>query len=166
MGTFASRDWLGDDRLQCSHEGRPHAAQLVLVGLGKAPKQLFTPHSHLDQDLASVDIATASCRESSLDQAIHQFHGAVMADLETFGENPNGRTLSLGEALDGKQELVLLGLEASGPRFAFAEREEATDLIPKLGQGMVVDRGKHIVARYNDRGRARGTSFLASQPRA
>lgn len=162
VGACDSRDGLGDDCFKCSHERRPHATQFVLVGKRKAPKQLFSPRSHLNQHLASISIATASCRESSLDQAVHQFHRAVMPDLEPLGESPNRRPLSLGEAFDGKQELVLLRFEAGGPRFSFAEGEKAPDLMPELSQGFVVNRGNHIVERYDDSGPARGTIFLAS----
>jgi hypothetical protein len=158
----ASHERLGDDCFQCSHERRPHAAQLVPVGQRKAPKPLFSPRSHPNQHLASINIATVPCRESSLDQAVHQFHRAMMPDLQSLGESPNRRPLCSRQALDGKQELVLLRLDTSGPRFALAEGEEATDLMPKLGQGLVVNRGNHIVERYNDSRPPRGTAFLTS----
>jgi hypothetical protein len=124
------------------------------VGQRKAPKQLLSPRSHLNQHLASVGSASAPCRESPVDQPVYQFHRGVMPDLEPLSESPNRRPLSLGKAFDGKQELVLLRLETSGPRFSFAEGEKAPDLMPKLGQGLVVNRGNHIVGRYNDSGEA------------
>lgn len=159
MGAGASRDGRGDDCLQRSHERRRHAAQFVPVGQRKAPKQLLATGSHLNQHFAAVDIASASCRESLVDQPVYQFHRGVMPDLEPIGERPNCRPLSFGKAFDGKQELVLLRFETSGPRFSFAEGEKAPDLMPELGQGLVVNRGNHIVERYDDSGPARGNGF-------
>jgi hypothetical protein len=159
---FPSRARQGDDRLQRSHEIRPHAAQLVPVRQGKARKQALTLRCHLDQDLAPVDVAATPCRKSPLDQAIRQLHGAVMANLQAFGERADRGPPPLGKSFDGEQELVLPGLDTGGPRLAFAEREEAADLVAKLGQSLVVDLGNHIVKRYNAPGPAFGTSFLPS----
>jgi hypothetical protein len=159
------RNGRSDDCLQRSHERRRDAAQFVPVGQGEAPKQLLSPRGHLYQHLTSVDVATAPCRESPVDQPICQFHRGVMPDLEPLGERPNRRPLTLGEAFDGKQELVLLRIETSGPRFSFAEGEKAPDLMPKFCQGLVVNRGNHIVVRYNDSGPARGTAFLTIEIR-
>jgi len=139
VGACMRRDGCSDDCLQRLHERRRHAAQFVPVGQGEAPKQLLSPRSHLDQHLASIDVATAPCRESPVDQPVYQFHRGVMPDLEPLGERTNRRPLSLGEAFDGKQELVLLRIETSCPRFSFAEGEKAPDLMPKLCQGLVVN---------------------------
>jgi hypothetical protein len=92
----------------------------------------------LDQDLSPIDIAATPSGESPLDQAIRQLHGAVMSNLQPFGEDPDRGPLAAGESFDGEQKLVLAGLDTGGPSFAFTEREKAADPVAKLGQGLVV----------------------------
>lgn len=106
---------------------------------GKSGKQPLTLRGHLDENLARIEVAATPYRESPRNQAVHQLHGAVMADLQALGEHPDGGSLALGQSFDGEQELVLVGLDAGGPRLVFAEHEEAADLVAKLGEGLVVN---------------------------
>jgi hypothetical protein len=159
-GAASGRAWPDDDCLQGAHEVWPHAAQLVPVRQGKSREKALTLRGDLEQDLSPIDVAATPSDEPPLDQAIRELHGAVMPNLQPFCENPDRWPLAAGESFDGEQELVLAWLDTGRPRFAFTEREEAADLIAKLGQGLVIRQGNHIVRRYNDPEPRLGTSFL------
>jgi hypothetical protein len=70
-----------------------------------------------------------------------------MPDLEPFSERPNRWPLSLGQALNRKQKLVLLRFETRSPCLALTVGQEATDPIPNFGKGVEVNCGFHIVER-------------------
>jgi hypothetical protein len=105
-----------------------------------------------------------------------------MTDLQTLGQDANGRTLPFRQSLQCEKHLMLLGLDARGSRFIFAEGEEPSDLVAQFGKRSIVDGGIHlgfprsraamsvgksihIAARYNCT-RARGQAPVAINRRA
>jgi len=87
---------------------------------------------------------------------LDQFHGAVMLDEQTRRQLSNGRLRPVGQAPDGKQQLVLLNFNSVFFRRGLAEMKESPDLSAELGQIGILTLGKvtvciHycIVARYN-----------------
>src|ERR1039457_6179288 len=65
--------------------------------------------------------------------AIHQFHGAVMANLQALGQIADRRAKALsGESLYGQQQLMLPRFQPDGPRSALAEMQKLADLVAEL----------------------------------
>jgi len=58
----------------------------------------------------------------------------MMRDLEPLGQSADSRFLSLGQTLDGKEQLVLLGFKTLGTRSLFTKAEK---LIAKLGECLI-----------------------------
>ena len=71
-------------------------------------------------------------------QAVNEFHGAVVFESKPLGEGLNGRLASFGEAADGEQHQVLLGLEADGPCFGVAFAQEMANAVAQFGQRAVL----------------------------
>jgi len=65
--------------------------------------------------------------------AIHQFHGAVVANLQALGQIADGGTMARAvEALDGQQQLVLLRFQTVVPRSFLAEMQKLPDVVAEL----------------------------------
>ena len=66
-------------------------------------------------------------------RSIHQFHGAVMANLQALGQIADRRAMTLSvESLYGQQQLALLRFQAVGPRSPLAEMQKLADLVAEL----------------------------------
>ena len=107
----------------------------------------------LDEDFAPVGAGLSPAHEAALGQAVDQLDRAVMLDLNSFGELGDSGLGALGKTLQGKQQLVLAGLEAGRVGSVLAEAEKAPELVAELGEGTVVDGGSAhaaicIVSRY------------------
>jgi hypothetical protein len=105
---------------------------------GEFSKDPLALRGDADPDLAVVRGVAASDREAQPGEPVGQLDDAVVAELELPGEGADGRGRPFREALDGQEELVLLGLEARLPRGLLAEREEPPDQVPEPRQGAIV----------------------------
>jgi hypothetical protein len=88
--------------------------------------------------LAPVLLAPGARDQAFLCQPVHQFDGAVVLDLEPFGEVGNTRLLVIRFALDGQQELMVLWFDSRLVGRCLAEAKETPDLIAKIGQRLVI----------------------------
>ena len=71
-------------------------------------------------------------------QAIHQFDGAVMADLHALGELPNPRSDPGWDALDRQHQLILSALQSGFLYRLLAEMKESPNLVAELRQRLVI----------------------------
>lgn len=67
-------------------------------------------------------------------QPVHEFDRAVVLDEEPRSDLANGGLYAFREAMDRKQELVLLRLDAVVFRRGFAEMKKAPDLPAEFGK--------------------------------
>jgi len=67
-------------------------------------------------------------------EAVYQFYGAVVLNEQSRGNLPDRRVGALRQAVHGKQQLMLLRLNAVFLRGSFAEMEEPPDLPAELRQ--------------------------------
>ncbi len=67
-------------------------------------------------------------------EAIDQFDGAVMAELEAIGKLADGGEFSRGESFDGQEKLMLLRLDAVGAGGILAIAEEFADPVAEFGE--------------------------------
>jgi len=106
---------------------------------GQITQQLFSLGSQVDGDLPAVDSVTLPLHQPVGDGAVNQFHGAVVADLQPLCQCADAGLDPLGKSANGEQQLVLLGIDTGGAGGLLAEREELPDLVPKFGQGPIID---------------------------
>jgi hypothetical protein len=91
------------------------------------------------QNLTSIFATAHSFQKAVYFKTIDEFHGAVVLDLKPFGKDANGGVTRNGQPLDGKQSLILLGLDASGTRGLLAQILETAHFVTKLRESAVVE---------------------------
>lgn len=64
-----------------------------------------------NQDLAAIFCAPLAAHHSRRFQAVNQFDCAVMLNLQLFGQVANSRSSIGRQTFQGKQQLILAGLE-------------------------------------------------------
>jgi hypothetical protein len=87
--------------------------------------------------LAAILLARSPVDDTSFDRTSDQLGGAVLLDVETLGDHPDRRALR-AQGLEYQKKLMLLRFETHLERGGLAERNEAPDLVSKLGQGAVL----------------------------
>jgi hypothetical protein len=75
----------------------------------------------------------APAYQTPLFQSIHQSHDTVVAQLELFRQERDGRRGVRRRALDGQQQLMVLRLDARAPRGLLADPKEPPDFMAELG---------------------------------
>jgi len=85
-----------------------------------------------------VILALVALHISASSKTVHQFYRTVVPDLQPFGQFSDARTSHWGQALEGQHQLVLAGFEAMSTSSQLAEVKKTTDVIPQIGQDLVV----------------------------
>src|SRR6266516_173766 len=70
--------------------------------------------------------------------SIHEFHGTVVPDMQLFCQRADCRLSSVRKSLNGEQKLILPLLNPSSSGCAIAEIQILPDVIPNLGQCLVL----------------------------
>jgi hypothetical protein len=96
-------------------------------------QNLFTLGRELQQYFSAVFRAPLPAYEASSFEPIHQFHGAVMMNLQPLCDFCDPRPDIEGQALNRQQKLVLAGLKTCVAGGALAEAQKAANLVPELG---------------------------------
>jgi hypothetical protein len=94
--------------------------------------------SELQRSLATVLTVRPSLDESALDRPTHQLDSAVVMDQQALRDRADVRLLPWRQRVQEEQELMLLGLDASGANGGLAEGEKPPDLVPQLGERSVL----------------------------
>jgi hypothetical protein len=74
-------------------------------------------------------------------EPICQSHGALVPDLQPFGQLADGNAVAPGEPFDGQQSLMLLWRETNGVRRFFAEAQKLPQPLAQRGQRLVLPFG-------------------------
>jgi len=96
------------------------------------PKKVFAVRRRMQQYLAPVRAALRAPDQAVLFQSVGQLHGAVMPDLQPFGEIPDCGFLSSRRSLDCQQSLMLPGLNAGGTCGILTEVQVAANFVPEI----------------------------------
>src|SRR5262245_54994220 len=124
--------------LQDGDELRTSRAELIEVVQGEFAQDLFPVARQLEQHLSLVVARPQTDDQAPLVGAIVQFTGALVARMHSFCERTDRRLSTGRQPFYGEQQLMLLRLDAGGPRRCFAEAEKAADLIAELSHGMQI----------------------------
>ena len=88
-------------------------------------------------DVTPVSLRAFPPKKPALFHAVHQFDGAVVLDLQPFGETADGRFLIVRQPAQCQQTHVLLRLEPNRPGGLFAVIDVPPDEKTELGESAV-----------------------------
>jgi len=115
-------------------------------------QKVLPPRRELHQHEPAVVLGSNPPDEAAGLHAIHEFHGAVVLDLQALRQDTDRRLPTLWHALQGEEQLVLLWFKARRAGGSFAEMQEAATFIAKLGQRLILHGGElfggHAVRLY------------------
>jgi hypothetical protein len=112
--------------------------ELLGVGGGKSPQHCFPARGKLHQNHSTVLRGRRAGDQVLGHQPIEQFHGAMVANLESFRQLSDTNTLPTRIAFDRQQSLMLLRCEASLVRRFFAEMKKAPERVTKSSQSLML----------------------------
>ena len=92
------------DAAKSGHQFRPGRAQFIVMVKREFGKNLFAFRSEREQNLAAIVLGAGAVDKASRFQAVHKFHGAMVADLHAIGQFANPRTHPGWHALDRQHE--------------------------------------------------------------
>jgi hypothetical protein len=68
--------------------------------------------------------------EARIGEAIHQFHSAMMLDLQALSNFGNSRTPARWQSFQRQHELVLPRFQSNAARILLTKMQEAANLMP------------------------------------
>lgn len=91
------------------------------------------------QNFAAVGAAARAPQQTASFEAVHQFDGAVMLDLQAFRERAHSGLLRVRQTLNRQKRLMLLGLDAGRARSLLAEIYESANFVSELRERLIVE---------------------------
>lgn len=91
------------------------------------------------QDLAPIFAAARSFQKAVGFQAINELDGAVVLDLQAFGEDADGGVVGSGQSFDGEERLILLRLNSGGAGGLLAQILKAAYLVAEFRQRAIIE---------------------------
>jgi hypothetical protein len=128
----------GHRPLQRNDEEWPPLSQFRTVVNGKLAEDFFTFRREADEHLPAILVRAMPPHATRGGEAVDQFDGTVMPDLQPLGELGDTGTRSPRQAFEGQHQLMLLRLEAGLASRLLAEVQEAPQLVTDLRQRFVV----------------------------
>jgi hypothetical protein len=90
------------------------------------------------EDLATVILSLLSFPISPSGKPVHQFHRAVVPDLQPLCQFSNPRARSARKAFQSQHQLMSAGFKSYFANSKLTEVKKASDMVPQVGQGLVV----------------------------
>jgi hypothetical protein len=128
--------------------GRAHA-QLRNAMPHQPAQQLFSPRSYIHVHLAAVFRGAFAPEKSPFLHAVYQFHGAVVLDLQPFGQAANGWLLIRRQSAQRQHAHVLLRLEADRPRHLLAVIQIPPDQKSELRKCLIFSSARESAHEYD-----------------
>jgi len=98
----------------------------------------FSPERKFNQHFTPVCVATAFPDQTSLHKPVYEFDRAVVLELQALSDISDRRPRLFAGTFHGEHQLMVLRLKSSFAGGFLAEAQETSDLVTKLGQGLVV----------------------------
>ncbi len=93
-------------------------------------QHLFASGSKRQQHFAPVEGAPMAPDEACIGEAIHQFHRAMMLDLQALSNFGNSRTPAGWQSFQRQHELVLPGFQSNPACILLTKMQKAANLMP------------------------------------
>jgi hypothetical protein len=137
------------------------------------PQDLLSRGCQEEQDFAPVFAIALPLDITLGSQPVHELYGAMVLNLQSFGQFSDTRPHASGQAFQSQHELMLAGLQSRLARRSFAEAKKAPYLMPQFGQSLEIRLGS-VLSHFCDspyRGHLRpimyrNTMLLASDVRS
>ena len=113
-------------------------AKFVVVMERKFAKNFFSFWSEGQQNFPAVILGAPAMDEASGFETVHEFDGAVVANLHAVREFTNSRPDAGGHTFNRQHKLILGALKAGFLYHLLAEVKKAANLVTKLRQGLIV----------------------------
>jgi hypothetical protein len=130
------------DAAQSRYQFRPGRTQLVVMMKRQLSYHFLALGGERQQHLAAVLRSPRPMNEPTSFQAVHQFHGAVVADLQPAGQLSNPRTHSRRHSLDCQHHLILAAFHPGLLYRLLAEVKKAANLVTEFRQRLIVRQTK------------------------
>jgi hypothetical protein len=104
---------------------------------GQLPQHCLTAGSNFQQHAATVFFVLLLSDQTASREAVREFDGTVMPDMQPFGYFIHRRLSLVGNSLESEQELVLLRIQSGRSRRLLTEMKKPTNLVSELSQRMV-----------------------------
>jgi hypothetical protein len=124
---------------QCRKKLGARGLQFCVVRMRQPLKQRFSTTREGQHDFAAVCLAARTTQQALCFQAIRQLDCAVMLNQQPLGQHSDGGQAMRGQALDRKQRLVLLRLDAGGIRLPFTEIQETPNFKAEIRKHLVIN---------------------------
>jgi len=99
----------------------------------------FAKRREVNQHLPAIRWSPRTGYQAAARQPVDQLDGAVVLDLQSFGNHSNTRRLTRrSQTSEGQQQLVLLRFQACGSRRLLAEMEKSSNLVAKFRERLIV----------------------------
>jgi len=106
---------------------------------GQITQNPFAARREVQKNLATIVAISSAVQKAVSFEAVHQFHRAVMLDLQPFGEDANCGGVSRGKAFQRKQRLKLLRFDACVAGGMLRQVQKAAQFIAKLRQRAIIE---------------------------
>ena len=126
------------DAAERSYQLRSRRAQLVVMMKSEFAENLLPFRSECQKNFAPIIPRAGAMDIPSAFEPVHQFDGAVVANLHSVREFADARTNVRRHTLDGQHQLVLAAFQARLLYYLLAEVEKSADLVAELRQRLVV----------------------------
>jgi hypothetical protein len=120
---------------RCKARGDP--AELFFMSNRKSVENPLSTRGKFQQDTAAILFISMPLDEPKLLQAVGEFNGGMMAQLQALRQFADGDKVSVGKALDSQQSLVLLRGNARPFRGIFAESEKLSERMTESGEILI-----------------------------
>src|SRR5579863_901103 len=142
-----------DGVFECGNQNRALHAEFGAMVQGEIPQEFLAPGAESEQNFAAVAVAALAMDVTSGGQPVHEFHSAVMLNLQAFGQFAHKRRHAGWKPFQRKHQLMLMGLQTGSACRLFAEAQKAANLVAEFRQRLIVRkdfrfRHIYIVSRY------------------
>ena len=145
---------LTDHRCKCAHQRRRGRAKLRDPLRGEPRENFFAARGEMQNHLAPVGPRPFPAKELPFFKPVHQFHDAVVAQLQPLGKLANARLAAGGQSAQCQHEQILLRLEVRVARGFLAAVQKDPNLVSEFRKG----------AEFHSRHRAGGHEMIISPP--
>ena len=104
----------------------------------QSPEDGFATRLELNHDLAPIAGVGTPPHQASCHEPIDQPHDTVMMKLQSLSERADGGRPAAFQTLQLQEQLIVPGRDADLSGGQLPDAEEPPDLIPKIGQRLIV----------------------------
>jgi hypothetical protein len=133
-------------RTDSSHDGLQRQQDLLASGTklramrkGNPPENSFSARRQMQKHSPPVRARARALQQAVRLEPVHEFHGAVMLDLQPLRQIAHRGVVAVGQALYGQEGLVLLRLDACGSNSLLAQILKSADFVTKIGKRLIVN---------------------------